>query len=231
MIDEALLNPPDFKAARRAQEALAPLVETADRLGRVRLVAGVDISSTRFDPAKMIYAAVVLLRWPGLAVVESAGVAVRASMPYVPGFLGFREVPALRLAWAKLTQQPDLVLVDGQGIAHPRGFGIAAHLGLVLDLPSIGVAKSLLVGAIDGELGAEPGATAPVLWQGRQVATALRTRARAGPLYISPGHRLGQQTALAWVQRCATGYRLPEPTRQAHAAANRCRRDAIAAAG
>ncbi len=140
------LDPPDIATARAAQLALAARVVRDDAIGPVRRIGGVDISSTRFDPEGRIYAAVVVLDWPGLQVVATATAEARATMPYVPGYLGFREVPALLTAWARLAEPPDLVLVDGHGIAHPRGFGIATHLGVVLDVPSIGVAKSPLVG-------------------------------------------------------------------------------------
>jgi len=218
------VDPPDLATAKAAQIALAARVVTEDAHGPVRLLGGVDISNTRFDPENLIFAAVVVLSWPGLRVVASASAVRRASMPYVPGYLGFREVPALRAAWEELAVKPDLVLVDGHGIAHPRGFGIATHLGVVLDVPSIGVAKSPLVGRAEGELGGEPGAEAPLVWKGRRLGTLLRTRRRANPLYVSPGHRVSEASAVDWVKRCGTGYRLPEPTRQAHLAANAARR-------
>jgi deoxyribonuclease V len=218
------VDPPDLATARAAQVALAARVEAVDRFGPVRLIGGVDISNTRFDPENLVFAAVVLLEWPGLAVVGSATAVQRARMPYVPGFLGFREVPALLAAWAKLEAKPDLVLVDGHGIAHPRGLGIAAHLGVVLDIPSIGVAKSPLVGRPEAELEAEPGAEQPLVWKGRRLGTLLRTRKRSNPLYVSLGHRISEASAVDWVRRCGTGYRLPEPTRQAHLAANAARR-------
>ncbi|MDB5372458.1 MAG: Endonuclease [Belnapia sp.] len=218
------LDPPNLAAARVAQVALAARVEAADRIGPVRLIGGVDISNTRFDPENLIFAAVVVLAWPGLEVVATATAVQRARIPYVPGFLGFREVPALLEAWAKLSELPDLVLVDGHGIAHPRGLGIAAHLGVALDVPSIGVAKSPLVGRAAAPLGDEPGAEQPLVWQGRQLGSLLRTRRRANPLYVSLGHRISAEAAVEWVRRCGTGYRLPEPTRQAHLAANAARR-------
>jgi deoxyribonuclease V len=218
------IDPPDLATARAAQLALAGRVVTEDAFGPVRLIGGVDISNTRFDPENLVFAAVVVLAWPGLQVVAGASAVQRARMPYVPGFLGFREVPALLEAWDRLAEKPDLVLVDGHGIAHPRGLGIATHLGVVLDVPSIGVAKSPLVGRPEGPLGEEVGAEQPLAWKGRRLGTLLRTRRRANPLYISLGHRISAASALDWVKRCATGYRLPEPTRQAHLAANAARR-------
>jgi deoxyribonuclease V len=144
-------------------------------------------------------------------------------MPYVPGLLGFREIPALLAAWEKLRAKPDLVLVDGHGVAHPRRLGIAAHLGVMLDVPAIGVAKSVLVGGEDPPLADEPGAETPLVWRGERIGTALRTRRRSNPLYVSIGHRVSLETAVAWVRRATNTYRLPEPTRQAHLAANALR--------
>lgn len=218
------LDPPDPAAARRAQAALAERVVRRDALGGgVRRLGGVDVSNNRFDPEQRIFAAVVALSVPDLAVVETAGAAARAPMPYIPGLLGFREIPALLAAWEKLGTKPDLLLVDGHGIAHPRGLGIAAHLGVVLDVPAIGVAKSVLVGRADPPLADEAGAETPLVWRGERIGTALRTRRRANPLYVSIGHRVSLETAVAWVRRAAGGYRLPEPTRRAHLAANALR--------
>jgi deoxyribonuclease V len=218
------LRPADLTVAKQAQLALAQRVERADRFGEVRLLGGVDISTTRFDPENLVYAAVVVLTWPGLEVVAKAGAVQRASLPYVPGYLGFREVPALLEAWEKLAEKPDLVLVDGHGVAHPRSFGIATHLGVALDVPTIGCAKSVLVGRVEGELGPRPGEAAPLVWKGQRLGTALRTRKAALPIYVSTGHRVELESAVDWVRRCLTGYRLPEPTRQAHLAANAVRR-------
>ncbi len=217
------LRPPDAAAARRAQTALADRVVREDAFGEVRLLGGVDVSNNRFDPEQRVFAAVVALSFPGLRVVETAGAAARAAMPYVPGLLGFREVPALLAAWEKLRSKPDLVLVDGHGVAHPRRLGIAAHLGVVLDVPAIGVAKSVLVGAEDPPLPDEAGAETPLVWRGERIGTALRTRRRANPLYVSVGHRVSLGTAVAWVRRATNTYRLPEPTRHAHLAANALR--------
>ena len=218
------LHPPDAAAARRAQTALADRVVREDAFGgEVRLLGGVDVSNNRFDPEERVFAAVVALSLPDLRVVETAGAVARAGMPYVPGLLGFREIPALLAAWDKLRAKPDLVLVDGHGVAHPRRLGIAAHLGVVLDVPAVGVAKSVLVGEADPPLPDEAGAETPLLWRGERIGTALRTRRRANPLYVSIGHRVSLETAVAWVRRATGGYRLPEPTRQAHLAANALR--------
>jgi deoxyribonuclease V len=213
-------DPPDFAAARVAQAMLAQRVIRHDEHGPIRLIGGVDVSSTRFDPDRQVHAAIVVLSLPDLHPVARAAVTRRATLPYVPGYLGFREIPALLAAWHALDLKPDLLLVDGHGLAHPRGFGIATHLGVVLDLPSIGVAKSLLVGAPEAGLGDEVGATVPLIWKGEQLGTALRSRAGANPLYLAAGHRVSLESGVQWVRRCLTRYRLPEPTRLAHLAAN-----------
>jgi deoxyribonuclease V len=215
--------PTSAAEARRLIPELAARVETADRIGAVRLLGGADASSTRFDPDRAVYAAFVTLAWPGLAPGATAGAVTRGGLPYIPGLLGFREVPALAEAWAKLPARPELVLMDGHGIAHPKGLGIACLLGLVLDVPVIGVAKSILVGAVEGELPDAPGATAPLVWKGRRIGTALRTRRGANPLYVSPGHRVSPETALRWVLATGNGRRLPVPTQAAHEAAGALR--------
>jgi len=218
------LHPPDLDAARAAQCAMAWRVIAEDAHGPVARPGGVDISAARFDPERRIHAAVVTLDAATLAPLAQAGVTARAAFPYVPGFLGFREVPALIEAWARLDPKPDLVMVDGHGVAHPRGLGIASHLGVLLDLPTIGVAKSILVGRPAGELGAAPGSRVPLVWRGATIGAVLRTRRNARPLYISVGHRISLESAVAWVLRAARGYRLPETTRHAHLAANALRR-------
>lgn len=217
--------------ARALQPVLAERVIESDAFGEVRLLGGVDVSTTRFDPEQRVYAAIVTLGWPGFEPREERGTVQQASLPYIPGLLGFREVPALVEAWQMLQVKPDLVMVDGHGRAHPRGLGIASHLGVVLDVPTIGVAKSVLVGQVEGELPDAPGARAPLLWKGRRIGMALRTRRGANPLYISPGHRISLETALHWVEACGRGRRLPEPTRCAHEAAGRLRRMAGADPG
>jgi deoxyribonuclease V len=216
--------PTTAAAARLLIPALAGQVETADRLGDVRVIGGADASSTRFDPTRTVHAAMVALDWPSLASRGQAGAVTRGGLPYVPGLLGFREVPALAEAWDALDPKPALVMMDGHGIAHPQGLGIACLLGLVLDVPTIGVAKSVLVGKVAGELPETPGARAPLVHKGRTIGMALRTRRGANPLYVSPGHRIAPETALAWVERCLRGRRLPEPTRAAHDAAGALRR-------
>jgi deoxyribonuclease V len=177
---------------------------------KVRTIAGIDASYR-----DMSRAAVVVLSFPELHVVDSA-IAVRATtFPYVPGLLSFREAPAVLDAMEKLSVRPNLIMCDGQGIAHPRRLGIASHLGVYLDLPSIGCAKSRLVGVFK-EPGQEPGDRSPLRDRGELVGMVLRSKPRTNPLFISPGHKIDVETAVEFVVRCLRGYRLPEPTRAAH---------------
>jgi len=220
------LFPPSLAVAAEVQRELAARVVATDDLGPVEVVGGTDISSQGRDPNAPIHAALVGLDAGSLNVREVAGSSMVPPFPYVPGYLGFREAPALVDAFAGLRRKPDLLFVDGQGFSHPRGFGIACQLGVILDVPAIGVAKSILVGRPDGELGPAAGDRTPLVWKGRTVGMALRTKARTNPLFISVGHRISLDTAVEWVLRVCRGYRLPEPTRRAHLAANEIRRHA-----
>lgn len=222
------LYPPSLAAAAEVQRELARRVVREDALGPVNALAGVDTSMKWQDSTGPIHAAVVLLGWPSLAVQGSAALSAPSPIPYVPGFLGFRECPSLVGAYGQLPVAPDLIFADGHGISHPRGLGIASHLGVLLDRPSIGVAKSILIGEPAGPLGDEPGDRTPLLWKGETIAMVLRTRRRARPLYISTGHRISLETAVEWVLQATRGYRLPEPTRLAHEAANAHRRRQLA---
>lgn len=224
------LYPPNLSVASEVQRELAARVVAEDDLGTVEVIGGTDISSKGRDPKAPLHAALVALDAATLRVREVGAASVTPRFPYVPGFLGFREAPALVEAFAALSRKPDLLFVDGQGLSHPRGFGIACQLGVILDTPAIGVAKSILIGRPEGPLGLEAGDRTPLVWRGRTVGMALRTKARTNPLFISAGHRISLETAVEWVLRAGRGYRLPEPTRQAHNAANVIRRDAEAAA-
>lgn len=159
-----------------------------------------------------------MLSYPELEIVEVAVEQAALIFPYVPGLLSFRETPVLAAAFAKLRSPFDLLLVDGQGYAHPRRFGIACHLGLLLDVPAIGCAKSRLVGEHETP-DVEAGSRVDLLDHGERIGGVLRTRAGVSPLYVSVGHRIGQRQSEAWVLRCCRGYRLPEPARIAHQAA------------
>jgi deoxyribonuclease V len=208
----------DPAEARALQRRLAGTAIIAGDVASVETVAGVDIAvGTRGSDAGR--AAVVLLEYPSLRPLEQVIERGAVRFPYVPGLLSFRELPLILPAFARLSRRPDLVVVDGQGIAHPRRFGIAAHLGVLLDLPAIGCAKSRLTGWPRGELGDEPGARVPLVDRGAVVGYELRTKSGVKPLYISSGHRIGQEEAVEWVLRLTKGYRLPEPTRLADKAA------------
>ncbi len=186
----------------------------------LQTIAGADVSYAR--GSDRFFAAVVVLAYPSLELLEEASAEDRSSFPYVPGLLSFREGPVVLKAFRRLRRNPDAILFDGQGIAHPRGFGLASHLGLFLDLPAIGCAKTRLCG-IHGEVGMEKGNRADLLADGALVGTVLRTRDRVKPVYVSQGHRIGLERAVGIVLSCCRGYRLPEPVRQAHRAVNRIR--------
>jgi deoxyribonuclease V len=195
------------------QERIRHRVETVDRLGAVRHVAGVDVGFER-DGA-VTRAAVAVLTFPGLEPADFAVARLPTRFPYVPGLLSFREIPAALQALAGLRLRPDLLLCDGQGIAHPRRIGLASHLGLAADLPSIGVAKTRLVGS-HGEVPDRKGGWSPLLDGAEVIGAVLRTRKGVKPLYVSPGHRVSLETAIGFVMACVTRYRLPETTRHAH---------------
>ncbi len=206
-------------AAIALQKELAAAVIVADELGEVRLVAGVDVG---FEEGNTITrAAVVVLTFPGLALVEEVVARRPTSFPYVPGLLSFREGPAILDALAGLQASPDLLLFDGQGLAHPRRFGIACHIGLLTGLPSIGVAKSRLTGRPREPLPEEKGAWTPLYDREELVGAVVRTRDRTNPLFVSPGHRVSLATAIAYTLACTTRYRLPETTRAADKLASR----------
>ncbi len=198
------------------QRRLAGQVSKSSEVTNPRFIAGVDISAG--NAQGIATGAVVVLEYPELRLVEIQVAQGRPSFPYVPGLLSFRESPLTLAACEKLTVTPDLILVDGQGIAHPRRLGLASHLGLFLNTPTIGCAKSLLCGQHE-EPGVEPGSYAEVVDQGEVIGVALRTRAGVKPVYVSIGHKIDLQTAIYWVLECCRGYRLPEPTRLAHLAA------------
>lgn len=203
------------EAAIQLQRELAAQVIREDRFeGEVRLVAGVDMAINENNG--MARAAAVLLDYPSMEIIERHVYEEPLRMPYIPGLLSFREAPCVLGAFARLSRKPDLVMVDGQGIAHPRYLGIAAHLGLWIDLPTIGCAKSILRGHYDEQkLGDEVGDWLPLLYKGETIGAALRTRTHVKPMIISIGHRISLETSLRYVLACGKGYRLPEPTRQA----------------
>jgi deoxyribonuclease V len=190
---------------------------------RIRLVAGADVSYEKADDR--FYAAVVVMTYPELRVVEQASASGRARFPYIPGLLTFREGPILLEAFEKIRSEPDLVIFDGQGYSHPRRLGLASHMGLLLDVPSIGCAKTRLCGE-HTEPGRERGSTAALRHSGELVGRVVRTRTGVKPVYVSVGHRISLSRAVKWVLATCRGLRLPEPTRQAHMLVNSLRKEA-----
>jgi deoxyribonuclease V len=204
--------PQTVEEARVLQEQLRDRVVTEDQLGEINFVAGVDVGfEENYTTTK---AAAVVLSFPQLERIENAIARVPTTFPYIPGFLSFREIPALLQALDQLQTLPDLIICDGQGIAHPRRLGIAAHLGVLLELPTIGAAKSRLIGTHD-ELASEKGSWQPLRDKGEIVGAVVRSRTRVKPLYVSPGHKVSIETAIDLVLRCTIQYRLPETTRWA----------------
>ncbi len=203
--------------AQKIQRDLARRVSRRNQIGYPKLVAGVDISASRARRSGI--GAVVVLSFPALEVVEVEVVEKQVEWPYIPGLLSFRESPLVLAACERLKSVPGLLLVDGHGVAHPRRCGIASHLGLLLDVPTIGCAKSVLCGT-HGPLSEEPGSTADLVENGEVVGVALRTRASIKPVYVSIGHKVDLSSAVTWVMKCCTGFRLPQPARLAHMAAS-----------
>ena len=204
--------PLTLEEAIAIQEQLRIEVITEDRLEPVQYVAGVDGGFE--ESGTITRAAVAVLGFPDLQLQEQAIARRPTTFPYVPGYLSFREIPAVLDALEKINITPDLILCDGQGIAHPRRFGIACHLGVLLDVPTIGVAKSLLIGK-HADLPDERGAWQPLLHRGETIGAVLRTRTGVKPVYVSSGHRVSLTTAIDYVLRCTPKYRLPETTRWA----------------
>ena len=210
-----------FPEARALQERLSGRVLESEPERAPRLVAGADVSFDRRSPH--LHAAVVVLDAASLEIVEVVGVQARARFPYVPGYLSFREIPALLEAFARLRSRPDLIVCDGQGRAHPRRFGLACHLGVLLDVPTLGCAKSRLVGEYR-EPGARRGAHTRLREGSELIGEVVRTRSGVKPVFVSVGHRITLEGARRSVLRLAPRYRLPEPIRAAHQEVNRLRR-------
>jgi deoxyribonuclease V len=203
------------------QRQLATLVDVSQPLRRCEVIAGADVSYDRFSD--VIFAGVVVWRASDGSVVERQSAVTETRFPYVPGLLSFREAPALLEAFAKVESEPDVVMLDGQGIAHPRRVGIASHVGLWLDRTCVGCAKSKLYGRYD-EPPAGFGSTSPLLAGKGVIGQVVRTKDRVSPVYVSPGHRIDMDGAVRAVLSSVRGYRLPEPTRQAHLYVNDERR-------
>ena len=214
----------DPSEARRIQEALAPRVRTKAVVRSPALVAGADVSFSR--ERSLVFAAVLVFRFRDLEPVEQVSAQGPASFPYVPGLLTFREGPVMLAAFARLRSRPDVVIFDGQGIAHPRRLGLATHMGLWLGLPTVGCAKSRLIGRHE-EPGPHRGDAAPLMDGDEQIGEVLRTRDRVRPVFVSPGHLADFASARRIVLDCGRGRRLPEPTRQAHMAVTRLKHEIL----
>ncbi len=210
----------DVLEAVRLQEELAKKVILEDRVGRIERVAGADVAY--MDGVAL--AAVVVVTYSGLQILEEVVVESKVAFPYIPGLLGFREGPPLVEAIRSLKVRPDVILFDGQGIAHPRRLGIASHIGVLLDIPSIGCAKTRLHGEEDPLLGVEAGSISYIRKDGSIIGAKVRTKAGVRPLYVSPGHLVTTERAVEVVLHTTRGYRLPEPLRKAHLLAERAKR-------
>jgi deoxyribonuclease V len=213
----------DYRQAVAVQRQLAAQVVEGPPLAHVSTVAAADVSAGRKE--EWILAAAVVMRLPDFEVIEVRRAALRAAWPYVPGCLSFREAPVVLEAFRQLRTVPDVVLIDGQGVAHPRRLGLASHVGLALEVPTIGCAKSRLVGEACGPLGLERGSRQPLCDGGRRIGTVLRTRTGIKPLYVSVGHRIDLASAERWVLATAARFRLPEPARLAHQRVTRLKKE------
>lgn len=202
--------------AKEIQNMLAVEISRVGNITSPHLIAGVDISVNRWNGTGR--GAVVVLNYPDFEIVEVKVVTDKVTFPYVPGLLTFREAPLILAAFEEIALTPDLVMVDGQGIAHPRRIGLASHLGLYLGIPTIGCAKSRLCGVCE-EPADEQGSRTELRDNGEVIGAVVRTRAGVKPVYVSIGHMIDLEGAINWVQACCRGYRLPEPTRLAHQAA------------
>jgi deoxyribonuclease V len=216
------------KEAVALQKELAGRVDVTTPLGSFTTVAGADISYNRYSP--VFYACVVVLKLPDLTVVEERTAVRESTFPYVPGLLSFREAPALLDAFRQLRRKPDVVMIDGQGYAHPRRIGIASHVGLWLGLPTVGCAKTRLAGDFD-EPGPAPGEWSPLVNRDEVIGAALRNKARTAPLFVSPGHHCDLKGAIEAVRVTTRCRRIPEPTRLAHERVNAFRRRSQAGGG
>ncbi|SDC14571.1 deoxyribonuclease V [Niabella drilacis] len=214
---------PEFYDNLTPSEAVALQKELREKINLtplstpVRYIGGADISFNKFETT--VYAGIVVLKYPEMVVQAHASVTCTVQFPYISGLLAFREVPALLKAWEALTLKPDLLVLDGHGIAHPRRLGIATHFGIVKNLPTIGCAKTRLTGVYQ-----EPGNNrfdhTPLFHKEEQIGTVLRTKPNCNPVFVSPGHKVGMEQSLQIITQCCGKYRIPEPTRLAHMLVN-----------
>lgn len=208
----------NLEQLKQSQQQLAGQVKLTDEFSSsVKLIGGTDVGFE--DDGRITRAAIVILTYPQLVLVEHHIARIETTFPYIPGYLSFREYPALLAAWQQVEHKPDLLFVDGQGIAHPRRLGIASHLGLLLDMPTIGVAKKRLCGQFQ-PIAKVAGNVTALIDKQTQIGWVLQSKNNCNPLFISPAHRVSFDSALKWVNLCLRGYRLPEPTRWADAVAS-----------
>jgi deoxyribonuclease V len=234
ILTDELMWDVDPKKAIEIQNEIRSRVKIEPFRSDIKYIGGADVSLNMFSTD--IYAGIIVLEQSTLEVVTYSVIKAKTTFPYIPGLLSFREVPALLEVWNKLKIKPDVLVVDGQGIAHPRKIGIASHIGVLLDLPTIGCAKSPLYGKFD-EVGKTAGSLSyihdsrnyePIKYNKEEViGVALRSKERSKPLIISPGHKTNVDDALEIVLKCLRGYRLPEPTRLAHELVNQFRKGEI----
>ena len=211
-----------YREAAALQERLRKEIIVSGQGRRMRLVAGADVSCEK--RGDLLWAAVVVMDIDTLSVVETAHHISRVSFPYIPGLLSFREGPILLSALETLSVTPDAVIFDGQGIAHPRGFGLAAHLGLILGIPTVGCAKKRLVGEHD-QVGEERGNKTPLMFGGETVGYVVRTKRKTKPVFVSPGNLISPEDSAELVLAATGRHRIPEPVREAHILVNRLRMD------
>ena len=210
-----------YREAIEIQKRLRSRLEFQKLPGAIRNVAGMDVSSSK--KSNIIWAGVVIVSYRQLDKVEEKWIKGKADFPYIPGLLSFREIPVLLETLKKVETEPDVILCDGQGIAHPRGLGIASHLGLLVNKPTIGCAKSRLVGEFSG-VEEEKGSYTQLRFKGREVGMVVRTRRGVKPIFVSQGNNITIEESLKLVINCCSKYRIPEPNRQAHLLVNSLRR-------
>lgn len=220
-----LISPEEYESLTPAQavelqQQLRKQIKIEPLLKPIQTIAGADISFNKYE--EIVYAGIIVLSFPDLQEVAKSTIISKTSFPYIPGLLSFREIPSLLKAWNQLTIKPDLMVLDGQGIAHPRRMGIATHFGLVTDTPSMGCAKSLLTGKFE-VLSEAAGSESLIYDRDEVIGAALRTKNKVNPVFISPGHRINLEQSLAIIKQCVNGYRIPEPTRKAHLLVNQTR--------
>lgn len=208
------------------QNELRAKLDIAEQELNITTIGGADISLNLYSTT--IYAGIILLSFPQLQPIAYSLVKAEIHFPYIPGFLAFREVPALVKVWEQMEIKPDVLVVDGHGIAHPRSMGIAAHFGTVTGQPSMGCAKKILFGKFE-EPGVEQGAYSAIYNKQEQIGYAFRSKAKTAPVFVSPGHLLGMENSLQLIQQCTGKYRIPEPTRLAHELVNKFRKGELQA--